>query len=316
MDNINSLRKYDEDSYKFYSKIGGQVLDSNTELEYEGLPASWKNGNIPSFGMIHLGMRHEKLEKNRLYAQLVYFKKVKNVWNVQRTNHSTLEVVVFYSDRKNRKYTVPIVYHVAIDNDNEVRMLLVKSPKKVFIKGKNGGCSYTVQKWQVPPDLAMLAADAEKYEKSTNTPESVAMYWLSIVANTIVNANSGVQVRATKGVNTACFSVDMLRTPYFFKDRDKTITVSGKAKKIFHIVRTHDRNLADGTVQHVKSHFRGERKFDWNGYKINITMPAKHHSDLLECTVEGFEVDIADNKMSNVVDMEGFGDILKRHVSN
>ena len=75
------------------------------------------------------------------------------------------------------------------------------------------------------------------------------------------------------------FYVDVktfFRSPYFFKDRDKAVNQNGKTKKIFHIVAAHERSLPDGNKKFVKSHFRGIRKFMWNGYKVNIILNGKH----------------------------------------
>jgi hypothetical protein len=75
----------------------------------------------------------------------------------------------------------------------------------------------------------------------------------------------------------AVFSIDVLRTPYFFSDRDPVIT-NGVKKRIFHIVRAHKR-LVGATETYVKTHFRGLRRFVWNGYSVNVTVPGWHHAD-------------------------------------
>jgi hypothetical protein len=83
---------------------------------------------------------------------------------------------------------------------------------------------------------------------------------------------SMTRVAARKSGETAAFSVDIERTPYFFTDRD------GKAggRKIFHIVRTHERQTGNRTTQ-IKMHFRGQRHFTWNGYDVLISVPGWHH---------------------------------------
>lgn len=48
---------------------------------------------------------------------------------------------------------------------------------------------------------------------------------------------------------------------------------AGVRKRIFHFVRPHVRS--DGVA--VKAHFRGEREFNWAGYKITITVPGRDH---------------------------------------
>ena len=78
------------------------------------------------------------------------------------------------------------------------------------------------------------------------------------------------------------FNIEMTRTPYFFKNRSKTVSVNGSTRKIFHITRAHKRIGAGGRETFVKSHFRGERKFMWKGYDVQITMPGLHHKPIQE----------------------------------
>lgn len=102
--------------------------------------------------------------------------------------------------------------------------------------------------------------------------------------------DSGVHVRVAKGSKRVTFAIDMLRTPYFFKDRDKTVNENGKTQKIFHIVAGHKRKLANGEETTVKSHFRGIRKFMWNGFKINILLNGKHIRSFNENNIDGVEL--------------------------
>jgi hypothetical protein len=98
-----------------------------------------------------------------------------------------------------------------------------------------------------------------------------------MTANTYEDLHyAGLRVLATKGHITAAFGINLLRTPYFFKDREVTIGPTGSKRRIFHIVRTHARTRGD-TTSRVRSHFRGERKFRWNGYDIQINVPGTHH---------------------------------------
>jgi hypothetical protein len=83
-------------------------------------------------------------------------------------------------------------------------------------------------------------------------------------------------VRVRKGTAVISFAIDMLRTPYFFADRDKTVTVNGRTHKILHVVRPHLRIGPDGRRHIVRMHFRGLRKFKWNGYSVSIGIAGWH----------------------------------------
>jgi len=105
-----------------------------------------------------------------------------------------------------------------------------------------------------------------------------------------------VQVNVSNGHLTAVFCIDMLRTPYFFADRD----IEYKGSKIFHIVRAHRRVGAGGNETFVKSHFRGLREFVWNGYSVRITLAGKHHADLLDANFGSYEEGILNDENETI----------------
>lgn len=150
------------------------------------------------------------------------------------------------------------------------------------IKGKNRDRWATRSAWDYPRSIKMLYEDRKLPEDETIEEYAANMFWLA--ATPYEDVLSGVRVQAAKGGVVAAFSIDLLRTPYFFKDREWVANEKGSRKRIFHIVRTHERKAKDG-VRYVKSHFRGSRNFKWNGYDITITMPGKHHPDLLQWDV-------------------------------
>jgi hypothetical protein len=81
--------------------------------------------------------------------------------------------------------------------------------------------------------------------------------------NVIVKKNGE---RVTFGVNND-------QTPYYFKDRDKSIrTPSGQAKKIVHYVKEHERKYGDKTTT-IKEHIRGLQEFEWAGYQCQVVSP-------------------------------------------
>jgi hypothetical protein len=90
----------------------------------------------------------------------------------------------------------------------------------------------------------------------------------------------------------ASFGVNAKRLPYFFRDRDYELTDTMARKRIFHIVKAHQRS--DGSS--VKLHFRGERRFTWAGYDVEIVIPGKHRLDLFRFDVG---MDDADRFKSN-----------------
>ena len=106
---------------------------------------------------------------------------------------------------------------------------------------------------------------------------------------------SMIRVTATKGALVMPFVVDILQTPGFFADREPVI-IDGKKRRIFHIVRTHVRMTKRGPL-HIKAHFAGLRRFNWNGYDIAITVPGREHKDLTEMDIGCLE-DGTDDEMA------------------
>ncbi len=76
-------------------------------------------------------------------------------------------------------------------------------------------------------------------------------------------------VGVRKNGHRVTFSIDPRHTSAYFADRDIVVNVEGKPKKIIHFVREHTRSNGS----HVKSHVRGLREFDWNGYHCTVTAP-------------------------------------------
>ena len=116
------------------------------------------------------------------------------------------------------------------------------------------------------------------------------------------------KIRVTKGGLAAVFSIPVLRTPYFFKDREYYKTANGNRKPIFHIVRTHKRDLQTGGETYVRTHFRGHRQFEWNGYKISITVPGWHHLDLAGLDAKAHDL-AEDDDQTGYLDEKQIGDL-------
>jgi hypothetical protein len=119
------------------------------------------------------------------------------------------------------------------------------------------------------------------------TPEELATRLFALVVNMSESASGGAaQVRVKKGKVAAMFNIEIERTPYFFKDRERRVNVNGNRKKIFHVVRAHHRRGAP-----VRISTRGEREFMWRGYEVTITVPGLHHNRLQEWTGGAYEHD-------------------------
>lgn len=110
-----------------------------------------------------------------------------------------------------------------------------------------------------------------------------------------------------KNGDRVTFGVDNSQTPYYFKDRDKSIkTATGQTKKIVHYVKEHDRKINDKTTV-VKEHIRGLQDFNWNGYNCLVVSPKLQAQTSATFTVPAGD---DDSEPSNVVYLSKVGKIL------
>lgn len=102
------------------------------------------------------------------------------------------------------------------------------------------------------------------------------------------------------------FGVDNNHTPYYFKDRDKSIkTTSGQTKKIVHYVKEHERKVNDKTTV-VKEHIRGLQEFDWAGYHCQVVSPKLQSQTAAFFTLPGDD----ELQSNNVIYLSKLGKML------
>ena len=288
---LDSLKKVNRSAYNTFSKVSCHVTSGDFLLQ-TGNQYNSTRDQIPSIGCsFHPddGNKRTVFDKNgeELTAPtFCYFKRIKNPINVQPSNGITLEVCVVFEFSSGPE---AVSYFVSIDEDmtvtplKELRMKQIKVDPKI---SRRNNRPFSIQRasWTVSP----LLQDYSAKRKITIDEEAAEFTWMAI--NSALSVDNGVHVRVAKGSKRVTFAIDMLRTPYFFKDRDKTVNENGKTQKIFHIVAGHKRKPANGEETTVKSHFRGIRKFMWNGFKINILLTGKHIKSFNENKADGIEI--------------------------
>ena len=304
---LRTLRHRDPDTFALYGRIGGQVMPwRGTLFEGNHLTPRWSQGyERPGLGMMHFASPSiTGCDAELITPTFMYFRKLEHKAYVQPTKDDLYEVTLYYRDRRKKPYVTGFgKFNVAVKADGIVHLLRELS---IVPQALRRGGVIKHRQWTTPTFLREIAgaqqqanaADAaaglglsrrSKGKKAPWTPAQAAAWLFAFTANAVENASDGVQVMASRGGLTARFNVAMLRTPYFFKDRDKTVTEGGRTRRIFHIARTHKRHLANGRETYVRSHFRGERRFNWHGYAINITMPGLHHRPPIEFDLAGTE---------------------------
>jgi hypothetical protein len=280
------LRRVDHDGYNYVSRVGAILGSKNSAFGYQELSPRWRQeGQNLGAGAVAYPTSYDT--KDSIAPKFIYFSRIDNrPPHLQPTNARDIyKVIMFYSENKDDtrfdRGGYPLMFHIGITATGEIMLLKEKKDTEQLFKSKgrrgrsNPSDTVTHHSMGIPRGVLEIARDNNfAVNEWVKTCVTYAM-------NHYENSSMDLIVRARKGSTTAAFSVDLLRTPYFFKDREFIPASDGKRKRIFHIVRVHARNTKKGKI-FIKAHFRGMRRFNWNGYKLSVGMPGKHTGDMLE----------------------------------
>lgn len=321
---IGRMKAFWPDEYGLYSQIGAVIVPHDDPfLNFADLCAdpisSWFNRIRPSFGAVVTGDPHDatKGKDEPMCARLVHFMKIEQGKDLKRRlfsrDHQTVQpiapgsdlyIFTLYYDQRDWALIFPrksrfdwkmckfferafaVELPVEITKDGLARPLKIKRDK-VFDK-----VGIAVKRWDYPyskeyvAQLKLLQADLQ----TKLTPELFILGEVGFVLRCYEEANASmIQVRASKKDICTLINVNVEQTPEFFSDREQVIE-DGIKKRIFHIVRAHERFLGNKTAK-VRIHFRGLREFTWNGYAIEISVPGRDHLDIREFDVKAHERD-------------------------
>lgn len=301
-DALKALNKANPKMVDNIKQFGCSVFSSDALLE-EDIERAFVASDYPTFGCCHYGSRDTGRDRAGKWTtpEFITFLKVRRPINVQATNYTIYNCCIVY--RLDGKFAVAEFY-ISIAPDSTVKALKECSPRYHEV-GKHGKThTFARMEWAYP----VLLQDWVRRRKSSADEEARAVFGL--ITNAAAMTEQGIAVRVKKAGRVAAFSIDMLRTPYFFSDRDKTVNVNGRTQRILHIVRPHTRG--DGRV--IKAHFRGLRRFSWNGYDVSIAVPGLHYRPLMELnasTVE--EIDVPEG--TETTDLAGLASILDERMT-
>jgi len=211
-------------------------------------------------------------------------------------------MTALYDDRRRTrrwqsKLCIPMTCHLGVAPDGSLHLLKEFSqsaqtirPKTIRGHRKKHAAIVYHSKWAFPYWLADDRHDDPNAGSiwKKQTPQERAVGFFMMAYKTYTDSVNDILINVSHGDVNACFGIGLKRAPYFFADRDVTaITPSGSKKKIFHAVRQHDRQIGDGRTVSVKAHYRGLRRFDWNGHAVRITWPGVNNSILLDGSAPG-----------------------------
>ena len=289
---IRKMRRADRDSYNLYSKLGASILPSSSLFDRVEL-SPWFRKAQPTFGAVALAIgtenKEEEIKADILRPRFICFTKYDSAHQpagIQRASGGTFyKVSLFWDDPAVPSMSAVTETGIVLTTDGVVVPLKQLVQKRTTIKHRKGAhrISTRIQhKWAHPSYFIEWA------EKNGMTADAFLVQFFILAANMFEASQSGtLSVTCRSKGLVAKFTVDPTRTAYFFKDRNTVVGARGQTRRIFHVVRVHERKNG----QAVKSHFRGLRSFCWNGFDISITVPVREHSSLADFSAPSLDVD-------------------------
>jgi hypothetical protein len=324
---IRRMKKTDPEGYQFYRKIGAVIMQQNKMKFGFRLSPLWRSQpDLPSFGAI--AQLHTEDKDNKHTASTIvpikigYFRKLeKPSMDIEPAQGIVYEATVFHHRIKDKNLKASSSFFIEI-RDGRVFPLQYAKMVRQTIQHRDASARKHSRRTTVLHHKEwtygyFLEAECKETPKWNEMPvKDRAEFVFCFLVNSWETCSAALRVSAkNKSGLVASFGVDLLRTPYFFDQREPIYADEGHKKRIFHIVRTHKRTLKNGATSFVKSHFRGLRKFDWFGYKILISMPGTHYSDLTNLTA-GLQVFDEDETVPNdMLTDKQFSDRVSKYLS-
>ncbi|MFC5358189.1 hypothetical protein [Azospirillum himalayense] len=321
---IKRLKDVHPDAYSLFSRVGGTIIPHTDTVRMSTVldhrvpkdPRQW-----PSFFMFSF---QNKADDNSsiIVPKLIYFRKIhitdSNRDGVVSAGLSTYQGVLFFT-KKGEKFRFPVAFYVGVLPDGTVIPLRQATSSKQLVRhrhkrrGDSSSTMITHRSVGYPSPLIELFRDRKKNESETIEDYVSSLFFLSMSA--AVAAFDGVQINVKKDNVVGRFGVPVDRVSTFFKDRELQVTVNGSRRKVFHAVRKHTRKLQNGKQVDVKTHYRGARKFEWNGYNICITVPDHHHRSVEAFSSEMHDVgDVLRSDTANMMDTKNMASAIQQRI--
>lgn len=310
-EDVRFLRRNAPDMADLFEKAGCSLMSRQQLISATVEPFFFKH--LPAQGCFFFGRSKDaKKDDDIVPASFMYFMKHHQPINVQPSNGVTYVIGGVY----NFKFRHVFEWHVAVFPDGTLKVLKETQARTHVFGNKKHSSQVVRMEWDYPATLKELARNSRKSAKKDTTLDEFAYGLFAIMVNSATSSEMDMNVRVRKNEKVATFAINMLRTPYFFADREKTVNDNGRTERILHIVRPHRRKNKNGVEKVVKAHWRGLRRFMWNGYDVSIGMPGTHYRQLsTDWTVEAYEEIDLDRLGMKGVDTKVVGEKLDKHMT-
>ncbi len=288
---IKKLRKADPYAYKLYRKLGAVLVpplarhkDTISDCKLVSCV-----DNLPTFGSV--AMLYEDLgpkikqDLDLISLKFVCFQKLKHVPAGVTPSKGVVYCMSLYYAYAHSSKEAMSRFYIAVHPDGTTTALKERHVEMQQLPKRGGQVPHVSH--QLP---RCLTQPISEYDHKPDDPQEAARQVFVRYINTYYQGSNGVRVAVSKGSLTAIFTIDMLRSPYFFSDRDPVV-IDGIKKRIFHYVRPHVRTYLTGATTNIRSHFRGLNKFSWLGYNVRITVPGKTALDILTFTPDAYNAE-------------------------
>lgn len=288
---LEYLRRGDPEGAANFEKFGCAICDESRLLSKDMEPFFFEK--MPAQGCFYYGRHdHERSpgQEQRHSIRFAYFQKMHQPVNVQATNGVIYTIGGVWGVKHRHLFQA----HVAVFPDQTIKVLKEIAPRYHTVgKGsrRNGGerpHSIVRMEWGYSSWVQDMVNDHNRHFNKNKSVDEYFSRFFSLMVNSVLGSELDMNVRVKKGGRVATFSINMLRTPYFFADREKTVNENGNTHRILHIVKPHERTTRSGNKKIIKAHWRGLRRFTWNGYDVSIGMPGAHYKPLMDFTAEGW----------------------------
>lgn len=279
---MRKMRAVDREAYDYNSRLGARVMPEFNLRTIE-VPSAFLE-KLPSAGMIFVPpSKHDDKPtkgKSRYDGVFTYFQKLtKRPWNMVAPKDEAQAIYrcTCVYVRKDKSGATGAQFLIALI-DGVPRLISERIVERT-------GAGFHRQRWGYPAELEWWfthnrpllvkshGEDTAMLVFGESVHEFAGILFAKAAMQYTASAAEHFQVRAERDGISIGFSVGLGRTPYFFRDRDRTVNADGATRRIFHRVEPHHRTLANGKVVNVKGHYRGLRRFTWKGEKVVITAP-------------------------------------------
>jgi hypothetical protein len=301
---IKRMREHDPAAYTTFSRMGFAVTpDLYAGYSLKAWHAAEPEGRrIPPEDRVSMGGHLFALGDGAwmdatdtgVFPSFVYFRKLGQPFAVQWWHGDIYELTCLFDDRDPRqhwigkRWTAPAVCHLGVSADGDIALLKEEVSREHTIvethpryqyrdplhRGRQGRLTIATRDWQYPPWLVECCVELERRHNIVCSPVEWATTLLWGAIRTYRESLARIVIRVRRDDCVAAFGIELPRAKYFFRDRDATVLArDGRRARIFHSVVAHEREVKSGRVS-VRSHYRGLRTFEWNGYAVHIVLPA------------------------------------------